>query len=225
MEQTQNLNVCDVAPLISPAVLHLEIPMTAAANRTVVIAREEIQQILGRRSPRMLAVVGPCSIHDEKAALEYAKRLNHLRHELEDRLCIVMRVYFDKPRTTVGWKGFLFDTQLEGSEDLATGLRLARKLLVDINSMGMPTATELLDPITPQYIADLISWAVIGARTTESQTHREMASGLSMPVGFKNGTGGLLQVAIDAMTAARSPHTFIGVDTDGRTAVIRTRGN
>ena len=199
--------------------------MTGAANRTVVQAREAIKKILNHNDPRMLAIIGPCSIHDQKAAIEYAGRLNQLRLELEDRLMIIMRVYFEKPRTTVGWKGFLYDPQLDGTEDLATGLRLARKLLVEINEMGLPTATELLDPITPQYIADLISWAVIGARTTESQTHREMASGLSMPVGFKNGTGGMLQVAIDAMTAARSPHTFIGVDADGRTAVIRTKGN
>jgi 3-deoxy-7-phosphoheptulonate synthase len=225
MEQTQDLNITEVVPLIPPGILRRQVPMTDSANRTVVVARESIKKILDHEDPRMLAVIGPCSIHDPKSAMEYATRLNQLRRELGDRLCIIMRVYFEKPRTTVGWKGFLYDPRLDGSEDLATGLQLARELLVKINDMGMPTATELLDPITPQYIADLISWAVIGARTTESQTHREMASGLSMPVGFKNGTGGILQVAIDAMTAARSPHSFIGVDADGRTAVIRTRGN
>jgi len=225
MEQTQDLNISDVSPLIPPGVLRLEVPMTDSANRTVVTARARIQKILKHEDPRILAIVGPCSIHDLRGAIEYAAKLNELRRELEDRLIIIMRVYFEKPRTTVGWKGFLYDPCLDGSEDLATGLKLARKLLVEINEMGLPTATELLDPITPQYIADLVSWAVIGARTTESQTHREMASGLSMPVGFKNGTGGMLQVAVDAMTAARSPHTFIGVDADGRTAVIRTKGN
>ncbi|HLQ78585.1 MAG TPA: 3-deoxy-7-phosphoheptulonate synthase, partial [Terriglobia bacterium] len=168
MEQTQDLNIGGVTPLTPPGVLRQEVPMTDSANRTVVTARERIQKILHHADPRMLAIIGPCSIHDPKAALEYAAKLNALRRELDDRLCIIMRVYFEKPRTTVGWKGFLYDPYLDGSEDLATGLKLARKLLVEINEMGLPTATELLDPITPQYIADLISWAVIGARTTES---------------------------------------------------------
>lgn len=225
MEPTQDLNITHVTPLVPPGILRQDVPMTDAANRTVVAARAAIKKILKREDRRMLVIIGPCSIHDHAVAVDYARRLNALRAELEDRLCIVMRVYFEKPRTTVGWKGFLYDPRLDGSEDLASGLRLARELLVEINEMGMPTATEVLDPIAPQYVADLISWAVIGARTTESQTHREMASGLSMPVGYKIGTGGLLQVAIDAMTAAKSPHTFIGVDADGRTAVIRTKGN
>lgn len=225
MESTEDLNMIDTLPLIPPAILRKELPITEAANRTVIEGREAIKRILRQEDHRLLAVVGPCSIHDTDAALEYAQRLNALRQELQDRLCIVMRVYFEKPRTTVGWKGFIFDPNLDGSDDMVAGLSRARQLLLDINEMGLPAATETLDPITPQYLADLISWAAIGARTTESQTHREMASGLSMPVGFKNSTEGVLQVAIDAMEAARHPHTFLGVDKEGRTAVIRTQGN
>ncbi len=225
MESTEDLNVIDTLPLIPPAIMRKELPMTEAANHTVIDGREAIKRILRQEDHRLLAIVGPCSIHDVNAAREYALRLNDLRQELQDHLCIVMRVYFEKPRTTVGWKGFIYDPNLDGSDDLAAGLAQARQLLLEINEMGLPAATETLDPITPQYLADLISWAAIGARTTESQTHREMASGLSMPVGFKNSTEGILQVAIDAMEAARSPHTFLGVDKEGRTAVIRTQGN
>jgi 3-deoxy-7-phosphoheptulonate synthase len=225
MEATEDLNVIDTLPLIPPAILRKELPMTEAANRTVVASREAVKRILRQEDHRLLVIVGPCSIHDIDAAREYARRLNALRQELQDHLCIIMRVYFEKPRTTVGWKGFIFDPHLNGSDDMVTGLSQARQLLLDINEMGLPAATETLDPITPQYLADLISWAAIGARTTESQTHREMASGLSMPVGFKNSTEGVLQVAIDAMEAARNPHTFLGVDKEGRTAVIRTQGN
>ena len=225
MQATEDLNVVDTLPLIPPAILRKELPMTEAANRTVVESREAIKRILRQADRRLLVIVGPCSIHDVDAALEYAGRLNALRQELQDRLYIVMRVYFEKPRTTVGWKGFIFDPTLDGSSDMVAGLSRARQLLLDINEMGLPAATETLDPITPQYLADLISWAAIGARTTESQTHREMASGLSMPVGYKNSTEGVLQVAIDAMEAARNPHTFLGVDKEGRTAVIRTQGN
>jgi 3-deoxy-7-phosphoheptulonate synthase len=225
VEQTQDLNVADTVPLVPPNILLQDLPMTEAANRTVIAGREAIKRILRQEDHRLLVIVGPCSIHDPKAALEYAHRLNELRQALEDQLCIVMRVYFEKPRTTVGWKGLIYDPYLDGSDDLPAGLRLARQMLLDINAMGLPAGTEMLDPITPQYLADLISWAAIGARTTESQTHREMASGLSMPVGFKNSTEGVLQVAIDAMEAARHPHTFLGVDMAGRTAVIRTRGN
>jgi 3-deoxy-7-phosphoheptulonate synthase len=225
VEQLQDLNVSHTIPVIPPGILHQELPMTAAAHRTVVAGREAIKRILRRADHRLLVIIGPCSIHDPKAALEYAGRLNELRQALQDRLCIVMRVYCEKPRTTVGWKGLIYDPSLDGSEDLPTGLRLARQLLLDITALGLPVGTEMLDPITPQYHADLISWAVIGARTTESQTHREMASGLPMPVGFKNSTEGILQVAIDAMETARHPHTFLGVDSDGRTAVLRTRGN
>jgi len=225
MESTEDLNVIDTLPLIPPSILRKEVPMTEAANRTVIECREAIKRILRQEDHRLLVIVGPCSIHDTEAALEYAKRLNALRQELQGHLCIVMRVYFEKPRTTVGWKGFIYDPHLDGSDDMVAGLVRARQLLLDINEMGLPAATETLDPITPQYLADLISWAAIGARTTESQTHREMASGLSMPVGFKNSTEGVLQVAIDAMEAARNPHTFLGVDKEGRTAVIRTHGN
>jgi 3-deoxy-7-phosphoheptulonate synthase len=170
-------------------------------------------------------VVGPCSIHDPIGALDYAAKLNALRQEFADRLEIVMRVYFEKPRTTIGWKGLINDPHLDNSYDIEGGLKKARRLLLDIIAMGMPTATEFLDPITPQYISDLISWAAIGARTTESQTHREMASGLSMPVGFKNGTDGSLQIAIDAMGTAMRPHSFIGIDEDGVTSIVRTAGN
>jgi 3-deoxy-7-phosphoheptulonate synthase len=225
MEQTQDLNVSDTIPLVPPVTLRRQLPMTEAANRTVVEGRETIKRILRREDHRLLAIVGPCSIHDPKAAMEYAGRLREMQQALQDQLCIVMRVYFEKPRTTVGWKGLINDPHLDGSDDLEEGLYLARRLLLDINAMGLPAGTEMLDPITPQYLADLITWAAIGARTTESQTHREMASGLSMPVGFKNSTEGVLQVAIDAMEAARHPHTFLGVDQEGRTAVIRTRGN
>jgi len=170
-------------------------------------------------------VVGPCSIHDPADALEYAARLNALRQEFQDRLCIVMRVYFEKPRTTVGWKGLIYDPHLDGTDDIQTGLRQARELLLQITGLGLPAATEFLDPVVPQFIADLVSWAAIGARTTESQTHRQMASGLSMPVGFKNGTDGSLQVAIDAMQSAMRPHSFLGIDQDGFTSVVRTTGN
>ena len=184
-----------------------------------------ISAILEQKDPRLLVVVGPCSIHDVSGALEYAGRLNALRQELADRLEIVMRVYFEKPRTTIGWKGLINDPRLDNSHDIEAGLRTARRLLLDLNGMGLPAATEFLDPIIPQYTADLISWAAIGARTTESQTHREMASGLSMPVGFKNATDGSLQTAIDAMGAAMRPHSFLGIDQDGFTSIVRTTGN
>lgn len=173
----------------------------------------------------MLVVIGPCSIHDEKSALEYAGRLAKLRREVADKMEIVMRVYFEKPRTTIGWKGLINDPHLDGSQDIETGLKIARKLLQEINGLGLPAATEFLDPIVPQYIANLITWAAIGARTTESQTHREMASGLSMPVGLKNGTDGSLQVAIDAMGATAHAHSFLGMNEDGLTSIVRTSGN
>src|SRR5881397_2820796 len=170
-------------------------------------------------------LVGPCSIHDPEAALDYARRLAALAERLADKLFVVMRVYFEKPRTTIGWKGLINDPHLNGTHDMQLGLRLARKLLVELAGLGVPAGTELLDPITPQYLADLISWTAIGARTTESQTHREMASGLSMPVGFKNGTDGSLQIALDAMQSARAPHSFLGIDQEGITSIIRTTGN
>jgi len=180
---------------------------------------------LRREDPRLLVVIGPCSIHDEKSALEYATRLAALRKEVAGQMEIVMRVYFEKPRTTIGWKGLINDPHLDGSQDIEAGLKIARRLLLAITGMGLPAATEFLDPIVPQYIADLVTWAAIGARTTESQTHREMASGLSMPVGLKNNTDGSLQSAIDAMGAARQPHSFLGMDQDGVTSIVRTTGN
>jgi 3-deoxy-7-phosphoheptulonate synthase len=225
MLPTQDLRVKETVRLLTPRALKAELPMTEAANHTVVDGREAVSRILQRKDSRFLVVVGPCSIHDPKGALEYASKLNFLRKELEDQLCLVMRVYFEKPRTTIGWKGLINDPHLDGTYDIETGLKQARSLLLQITRIGLPTATEFLEAITPQYIADLISWAAIGARTTESQTHREMASGLSMPVGFKNGTDGSLQTALDAMSASRTPHSFLGIDQDGITSIIRTTGN
>jgi len=199
--------------------------MTEASNETVVNSRDLITRILQRNDSRFLVIVGPCSIHDPRGALDYATKLNALRKELGDRLCIVMRIYFEKPRTTIGWKGLINDPHLNGSDDIEGGLKIARKLLLEITGMGLPAGTEFLDPVIPQYIADLVSWAAIGARTTESQTHRAMASGLSMPVGFKNGTDGSLQIALDAMQAAGSPHSFLGIDQEGITSIFRTAGN
>lgn len=225
MQPTNNLRVRQTTRLTAPSALKADLPMSEAANRTVVEGRAHVQNILDQTDHRMLVVIGPCSIHDDSAALEYADRLNRIRKELEDQFFIVMRVYFEKPRTTIGWKGMVNDPHMDGSYDIETGLRKARRLLLSVCEMGMPAATEFLDPITPQYLADLISWAAIGARTTESQTHREMASGLSMPVGFKNGTDGGLQIAIDAMKAAMHPHSFLGIDQDGVTSIVRTAGN
>jgi 3-deoxy-7-phosphoheptulonate synthase len=208
-----------------PRALKDELPMTEQSNGTVVEGRKTVRRILKREDPRLLVVVGPCSVHDPKGALDYARRLVKLRDELQDRLFIVMRVYFEKPRTTIGWKGLINDPHLDGSYDIEFGLRQGRRLLQEVAEMGLPAGTEFLDSIVPQYISDLVTWAAIGARTTESQTHREMASGLSMPVGFKNGTDGSLQTALDAMHAARNPHSFLGVDQDGFTAIVRTKGN
>ncbi|MBT3345974.1 MAG: 3-deoxy-7-phosphoheptulonate synthase [Gemmatimonadetes bacterium] len=225
MLQTQDVHVTETSPLISPRQLKDDLAMSDAASRTVIRSRARIGRILRGEDDRLLVISGPCSIHDPQAALEYATRLQALREELDDRLCLVMRVYFEKPRTTVGWKGLINDPRLDGSDDMSEGLRVARKLLLEITEMGLPVATEALDPITPQYVSDLISWSAIGARTTESQTHRELASGLSMPVGFKNSTFGDLQVAVDAIESSRSGHSFLGIDTEGRTSVIRTAGN
>ena len=225
MYRTQDLHVKEIVRLLSPRELKAQSPTTDAANATVARSRERVIRILRQEDPRLLVVIGPCSIHDEKSALEYATKLNALRKEFADQMEIVMRVYFEKPRTTIGWKGLINDPHLDGSQDIEAGLKIARRLLLEITGMGLPTATEFLDPIVPQYIADLITWAAIGARTTESQTHREMASGLSMPVGLKNSTDGSLQVAIDAMGAARHAHSFLGIDQDGATAIVRTSGN
>jgi len=225
MQKIQDLHVATTQALIAPRALKEMLPVTEAIADTVAGARAVIRNIIIGRDPRLLCVVGPCSIHDPAAAMEYASRLAKLGKSLADTIYVVMRVYFEKPRTTIGWKGLINDPQMDGSYDLGEGLRLARKLLLDINQLKMPAATELLDPIIPQYIADLISWTAIGARTTESQTHREMASGLSMPVGFKNTTDGNLQNAINAIESARRPHSFLGINQDGVTAVVRTTGN
>src|ERR1700733_10400030 len=225
MFPTQDLHVKELVRLSPPRALKAELPTTEAANATVARSRQAITNILHQRDPRLLVIVGPCSIHDVTGALEYAAKLNVLRRELSDQMEIVMRVYFEKPRTTIGWKGLINDPFLDNTHDIEAGLKKARRLLLDITGSGLPAATEFLDPIIPQYIADLISWAAIGARTTESQTHREMASGLSMPVGFKNGTDGSLQIAIDAMGAAMRPHSFLGIDQDGFTSIVRTTGN
>ncbi len=225
MVRTNNLNVSGLTPLIAPADLKQVLPLSETAAGFVASAREQIQDILWGRDPRMMVVVGPCSIHDPKAALEYAELLAKLNDELKDQLLLVMRVYFEKPRTTIGWKGLINDPDLDGTHQISKGLGIARGLMLDITAMGLPVATEMLDPITPQYMADTISWGAIGARTTESQTHREMSSGLSFPVGFKNGTDGSLQIAIDAMGAACHPHNFIGVNREGRISAVRTKGN
>ena len=225
MLQTQNLHVKEAVRLMTPRALKTELPATEAITQEVVGSRQRVTRILKRVDPRMLVVVGPCSIHDTRGALEYGVRLNSLRQEFRSQMEIVMRVYFEKPRTTIGWKGLINDPHLDGSYDIETGLKRARQLLIELTAMGLPTATEFLDPIIPQYIDDLVSWAAIGARTTESQTHREMASGLSMPVGFKNGTDGSMQIALDAMISARTPHSFLGIDQDGVTSIIRTTGN
>jgi 3-deoxy-7-phosphoheptulonate synthase len=221
----QDLNVKQFVRLSTPRAVKDALPSTEAATATVARGREAIRNILTQKDARMLVLVGPCSIHDAQGALEYAGRLNKLRKELGDRMEIVMRVYFEKPRTTIGWKGLINDPHLDNSHDIETGLKIARRLLLDIAGMGLPAGTEFVDPIIPQYIADLVSWAAIGARTTESQTHREMASGLSMPVGFKNATDGSLQIAIDAMGAARHAHSFIGIDEEGATSIVSTKGN
>jgi 3-deoxy-7-phosphoheptulonate synthase len=225
MYRTQDLHVKEIVPLLSPRALKALSPASEAVNASVAQSRDRVIRILNQEDPRLLVVIGPCSIHDEKSALEYATRLSKLQKEFAGQMEIVMRVYFEKPRTTIGWKGLVNDPHLDGSQDIETGLKIARKLLLQITGLGLPAATEFLDPIVPQYIADLITWAAIGARTTESQTHREMASGLSMPVGLKNGTDGSLQVAIDAMGATRHPHSFLGMNEDGVTSIVRTSGN
>ncbi|MDQ3700044.1 MAG: 3-deoxy-7-phosphoheptulonate synthase, partial [Chloroflexota bacterium] len=209
--QTRDLRVESIRPLISPALLLEQLPLTEAGSLAVRRAREGIAGILNGRDDRLIVVVGPCSIHDRDAALDYAGRLREIVGTLEQDLCVVMRVYFEKPRTTVGWKGLINDPRLDGSFAINEGLRLARQLLLELISRGLPAGCEFLDPITPQYFADVVAWGAIGARTTESQVHRELASGLSMPVGFKNGTDGGAQIAVDAMRAAAHPHRFLGV--------------
>jgi 3-deoxy-7-phosphoheptulonate synthase len=202
-----------------------ELPISPEVEQVVLSGREQVSKILNGEDSRLLVIVGPCSIHNEELAVDYAGQLKQLADKLSDRLMIVMRVYFEKPRTTVGWKGLIYDPHLNDTFDIESGLRTARSLLLKIGQMGMYSGTEFLDPVVPQYLAGLITWATIGARTTESQIHRQMASGLSMPVGFKNGTDGNAQIAVDAMLSARSPHGFLGLDHQGRTALVRTTGN
>ncbi len=225
MRRTNDLHISAFQPLIPPSSLKAEFPMSEKANTTVVEGRKSLQNILSGTDTRMIAVVGPCSIHDKEVAVEYAEKLRGLAERVKDTLRIVMRVYFEKPSTTIGWRGMITDPDLDGSYNIEKGLKRARELLLTINEMGLPTGSEMLDPIVPQYLADLVAWAAIGARTTESQTHREMASGLSMPVGFKNGTSGNLQLALDAMSSSVHPHSFIGIDQEGRTCVVHTKGN
>ncbi len=223
--RTEDLRVRDYLPLIPPRELKQKRPLSPKAQETVIRGRETIQRIIKKEDKRLLAIVGPCSIHDEKAALDYAGRLAALQAKVKDTLYLVMRVYFEKPRTTVGWKGLISDPELDGSCDMNAGIFKARHLIMQILEMGLPTATEMLEPIIPQYLADVVCWSAIGARTTESQTHREMASGLSMPVGFKNGTDGNLATAINALVAAHAAQTFLGIDQDGRTCIVKTGGN
>ncbi|NBB79881.1 MAG: 3-deoxy-7-phosphoheptulonate synthase [Verrucomicrobia bacterium] len=225
MKKVTDINITSKTLLPTPLDLCQEIQKTEAAHKFVADSREAINEIIFGKDRRLLVVIGPCSIHDLKAGREYAKKLARLAEEVKDRMLIVMRVYFEKPRTTVGWKGLIMDPNLDGTSDIPEGLRIARRFLLDIIEIGLPTATELLDPITPQYIADLICWSAIGARTTESQTHRQMASGLSMPLGFKNGTDGGLTVAINAIKAASQTQTFLGIDNEGRANALTTKGN
>jgi len=217
--------VLNTLRLTSPQDLCANLPASEPASSVVLEARESIREVLAGRDPRPIVIVGPCSIHDPRAALDYASRLAAVREQLEDRLLVLMRVYFEKPRTTVGWKGLINDPDLNNSFDMAKGLRTARSLLIEINELRIPVATEILEPFTPQYLGDLLAWVAVGARTTESQTHRQMASGLSAPVGFKNSTDGNLQIAIDAMRSAASPHRFLGIDRAGHAAMIETAGN
>lgn len=220
-----DVNVLSEETLITPNHLKELVPASENALETVANGRITIKRILNREDPRLFLVVGPCSIHDAEAAMDYAERLKALADEVSDTLFLVMRVYFEKPRTTVGWKGFINDPDLDDSFNIRKGLELGRKLLVDLSELGLPTSTEALDPVSPQYLQDMISWSAIGARTTESQTHREMASGLSSAVGFKNGTDGGLEVAINALQSVSAPHRFLGINHEGEVAVIRTRGN
>ncbi len=225
MKPTDDLRVKGYQQLMEPNRLKQELAVSQDAYNTVFAGRNSIEKILHRDDKRLLIIVGPCSIHDEKAACEYAQRLKKIREEVSQSLFVVMRVYFEKPRTSIGWKGLINDPRLDGTCDIHEGLRKARKILLQINEIGVPAATEFLETITPQYVADLVSWACIGARTTESQIHREMASGLSMPVGFKNSTDGKLSVAINAIVAAKTPQSFLGIDQDGHTCVVKTGGN
>lgn len=224
-DKLRNVHIVSQETLLTPRDLREEIPVSDKAADAVLSGRQTIQNILDRKDDRIFVVTGPCSIHDLDAAMEYATRFKQLAAEVSDSIYLVMRVYFEKPRTTVGWKGFINDPDLDDSFNITKGLRLGRKLLLDLAEMGIPTATEALDPVTPQFIGDLITWTAIGARTAESQTHREMSSGLSTPVGFKNGTDGSLATCVNAMQSASSPHSFLGIDSEGRTAITHSTGN
>ncbi len=225
MSLVQDLNIVSTEPLITPDALQKEMPLTEKAAQSVTLGRNTVRAILDRQDPRLMVVIGPCSIHDPKAAVDYATRLAALAEKLKDTLYIVMRVYFEKPRTTVGWKGLINDPYLDDSFKIQDGLHVGRKLMLDISELGLPIATEALDPISPQYLQDLVTWSAIGARTTESQTHREMASGLSSSIGFKNGTDGSLTVAINALQSVSSSHRFLGINREGRVSIVRTGGN
>lgn len=225
MAQIKNLNIESITPLESPRQFLDRLPLTEEMAQTVTSGRQEILDVVTGKDDRFLLLVGPCSIHDTKAGLEYAQRLKKLADEVKDSVLVVMRVYFEKPRTTVGWKGLINDPHLDGTFDVATGLTVGREFLLNVLALGLPTATEWLDPITPQYLSDAICWGAIGARTVESQTHRQLASGLSMPIGYKNGTGGSIQIAVDAMVAAQEPHVFLSVEEDGKVSIVKTKGN
>lgn len=225
-ERINNQNIIDIVPLPTPIHMQEKLPLPDTTSQMILHTRQAIRNILhGQDTHRLAVIIGPCSIHDPEAAIQYAEQLKHVADRVSDHLLILSRTYFEKPRTTVGWKGLINDPKLDGSCDIGGGFELARSILLEINNLGMPCATEFLDPVTPQYISDLISWSAIGARTTESQTHREMASGLSMPVGLKNGTDGGLQVALNAMIAAGHPQSFIGINAKGLTSIIKTNGN
>jgi 3-deoxy-7-phosphoheptulonate synthase len=225
-EQIENRNLVEVTPLVPPRDVKAKLPLTEKVGELVLRTRHEIREVLhGRDADRLVVVVGPCSIHDPEAAFEYARRLRGVIDATRKQLVVLMRTYFEKPRTTVGWKGLINDPRLDGSCDIAAGIELARSTLLEINALGVPCASEALDPVTPDYIADLLSWASIGARTAESQTHRQMASGLSMPIGFKNGTDGSVDSAKNAMISAGHPHSFLGVSPDGAASVLKTTGN
>jgi 3-deoxy-7-phosphoheptulonate synthase len=221
----ENVNVTSINAMPTPAELHERLPLSAAAAEMVRQSRAALRNILDRKDPRMFVIVGPCSIHDPIAGLDYARRLQALQRHVSDTLLLVMRVYFEKPRTTTGWKGYINDPDMDDSFQVDRGMANARAFLRDLNELGVPAGTEALDPVSPQYLGDLIAWTAIGARTTESQTHREIASGLSTPVGFKNGTNGDISVAINAIVSASSPHSFLGLNSDGRVSIVRTGGN
>jgi 3-deoxy-7-phosphoheptulonate synthase len=225
MIKTSNLKIKSITPIIAPTDLRQVFPLSDSGSEFITSSREQIKAILRGTDKRLMVVVGPCSIHDTAGAIDYAKRLSALAAELSDQLFIIMRVYFEKPRTTVGWKGLINDPDMDGSHRISKGLGIARSLLCKMTELRLPVANEMLDPITPEYLADMICWGAIGARTTESQTHRELASGLSFPIGFKNGTDGNLQIAIDAMIAALHPHSFLGINREGLSSIVQTTGN